>query len=111
MKKVAVPTVDGYLCTHFGHCQKFSIITLNDDKVEQEEMIEPPQHAPGVYPRWLKNMGVTEIIAGGMGHRAKAIFDQNDITVHVGVDSKPPRKAVEELVEGQLHTGSNQCDH
>ena len=111
MKKIAVPTVDGELCTHFGHCQKFAIITLDDNQIVEEEMVTPPQHEPGVYPRWLKNMGVSEVITGGLGQKAKTIFAQNDIQVHVGVNSKPAREAVEELLGGELRTGVNQCGH
>ncbi|MCF8331330.1 MAG: ATPase [Bacteroidales bacterium] len=111
MKKIAVPTINGNLCTHFGHCQKFAIITVENDKIVKEEMAEPPVHQPGVYPRWLHELGVSEIIAGGMGQKAKVIFDQNDIRVNVGVESKPARLAVNELLQNELETGSNRCDH
>ncbi|MCF8218889.1 MAG: NifB/NifX family molybdenum-iron cluster-binding protein [Bacteroidales bacterium] len=111
MKKVAVPTIDGNLCTHFGHCQKFAVITIDNNQIIEEIMVIPPRHEPGVYPRWLKDQGVSEVITGGLGQKAKAIFDQNDIKVHIGVNSKPPREAVEELLEGQLSTGDNQCGH
>lgn len=111
MKKIAVPTIDGKLCPHFGHCEKFAILTVEDDKIVNEEMLEPPVHQPGVYPRWLHEMGVSEIIAGGMGQKAKVIFDQNNIQVNMGVESKPAREVVEELLKNQLETGSNLCDH
>lgn len=111
MKKIAVPTISGKLCPHFGHCEKFAIITVENDKIVKEEMLEPPVHQPGVYPRWLHEMGVSEIIAGGMGQKAKAIFDQNNIQVNIGVDSKPAKEVVEELLKNQLETGSNLCDH
>lgn len=111
MKKIAVPTINGNLCTHFGHCQKFAIITVENEEIVKEEMVEPPVHQPGVYPRWLHELGVSEIIAGGMGQKAKVIFDQNNIKVHVGVDSKSAQQAVSELLQNELKTGSNRCDH
>ena len=56
MKKLfAVPTVDGKLCLHFGHCEKFAIVEIQDDKVVREEYITPPVHQPGVYPKFEKN--------------------------------------------------------
>jgi len=38
-KLFAVPTVDGKLCQHFGHCEKFAIVEIQDDKVVGEEFI------------------------------------------------------------------------
>ncbi|MFO8087751.1 MAG: NifB/NifX family molybdenum-iron cluster-binding protein [Bacteroidales bacterium] len=111
MKKIAVPTIDGKLCTHFGHCEKFAIITVDNDVITEEQMHVPPVHQPGVYPKWLHDLGVTEIIAGGMGQKAKDIFDHNDILVHVGVQSKPAKEAVEDLIRDELTTGQNRCDH
>ncbi len=111
MKKIAVPTTGGELCPHFGHCEKFAIITLSDDQIIKEEMVEPPIHQPGVYPRWLNEMGVSAIIAGGMGQKAQTLFEQNGIQVNLGVQPRPARQAVEELIKNQLETGENLCDH
>ena len=64
MKKLfAVPTVDGKLCQHFGHCEKFAIVEAHDDRVVREEYITPPVHQPGVYPKLLADNGVKVIIA------------------------------------------------
>ena len=49
MKKLfAVPTENGALCAHFGHCEKFAIIETEDQKIIGENYLAPPAHEPGV---------------------------------------------------------------
>ena len=112
MKKLfAVPTVDGKLCQHFGHCEKFAIVETQGSQVVKEEFITPPVHQPGVYPKLLADHGVKVIIAGGMGQRAQDLFTQNDIEVYVGVNSDSPKQLVKQYLEDQLKSGQNPCDH
>lgn len=112
MKKLfAVPTVDGKLCQHFGHCEKFAIVEIQDNKVIKEEYITPPVHQPGVYPKFLADHGVKVIISGGMGQRAQDLFAQNSIEVCVGVNADSPQQLVKQYLEDQLETGQNLCDH
>lgn len=109
--KIAVPTVNNNLTPHFGHCEKFTIIHVVDNKITGEEYVTPPVHQPGVYPRFLAGQGVDVIIAGGMGQRALDLFAQNNIEVFMGVETDKPAKLVEDFLANQLKTGQNQCDH
>ena len=111
--KFAIPTVDGLLCPHFGHCQRFAIIDVNtdDNSISNIETLTPPAHEPGVLPAWLGQMGCDVIISGGMGGRAQTIFNQNGIRVIVGAPSDKPETIVKAYLEGKLITGDNVCDH
>lgn len=112
MKKLfAVPTIEGTLCTHFGHSEKFAIIETKDQEVMNVEYITPPVHQPGTYPRFLAAKGVSTIIAGGMGVKAQNIFAQHRIEVFMGVNSEDPETLVEQYFNDQLKTGENLCDH
>lgn len=112
MKKLfAVPTAGGQLCQHFGHCEKFAIVETIEGKVVKEEMVTPPVHEPGVYPKFLADMGVKVIIAGGMGQKAQDLFANNNIEVHYGVNPDTPKKLVENYHNDLLVTGANPCDH
>ncbi len=54
MKKLfAVPTNNGKLCAHFGHCEQFAVIETEDQKILNIEYLKPPVHEPGTYPRFL----------------------------------------------------------
>jgi len=112
MKKIfAIPTLNGELTAHFGHCEKFAIVETENEKVMKEYMLEPPVHQPGVYPRFLAEKGINIIIAGGMGQKAQDLFAQNKIEVHMGVVAGTPAKLVEAYFSKQLQTGENLCDH
>ena len=112
MKKIfAVPTENGTLCTHFGHCEKFALVETKDNRIIGEIFVSPPQHQPGVYPQFLAGQGVNVIISGGMGERARQLFVQHHIEVCTGVKADTPANLVEEYLNGQLQTGENLCDH
>jgi len=110
-KKFAIPTLNEKLTAHFGHCEKFAIVDVEDDKVINQEFIVPPVHQPGVYPKFLADHGVHVIIAGGMGQKAQDLFATNNIEVHMGVPDGSPSELVMNYLNDQLQTGQNLCDH
>ncbi len=111
--KIAVPTANGLLCMHFGHCGKFIIVDVdkNTNTIVNKEEAVPPPHEPGVLPKWLSEKGVNIIIAGGMGTRAQQLFQQNGIEVVVGAPAEHPQKVILDWLKGELLTGGNSCDH
>ena len=111
--KIAIPTANEKLCAHFGHCQTFTMIAVDpaSKKITGAESLVPPEHAPGVYPKWLADQGANVIIAGGMGGRAQQLFEQNGIKVVVGASGDDPKAIVQSYLDGKLTTGANLCDH
>lgn len=109
--KFAIPTLNQKLTAHFGHCEKFAIVEVENDKVIKEEFITPPFHEPGVYPKYLSEQGVNIIIAGGMGQKAQDLFNMNNIEVKMGVQNGTPIELVEQYLANKLETGNNLCDH
>ena len=110
--KFAVPTNEGKLCMHFGHCEAFALIDVDQKgAVVNESYVTPPPHEPGLLPPWLAQQGVNCIIAGGMGSRAQQLFSQQGVKVVTGAQEENPRMAVENYLKGTLVTGANTCDH
>ena len=110
--KFALPTANGKLCMHFGHCEQFALIETNENnEIISEQMLTPPPHEPGVLPKWLAEKGATCIIAGGMGQRAVGLFSENNIKVVTGAQAKAPKELVENYLGNKLETGANCCDH
>ncbi|HOL06150.1 MAG TPA: iron-sulfur cluster carrier protein MrpORP [Syntrophorhabdaceae bacterium] len=110
--RFAVPTYQGKLCAHFGHCEAFAIIdTDNNGNIIKEVFENPPPHEPGVLPKWLSEKGVNCVIAGGMGSRAQQLFAQQGVKVITGAQGEYPRDVVEQYLKGTLQTGANTCDH
>lgn len=111
--KIAIPTADGKLCMHFGHCEQFALVEVDDNNktVSGTSYLTPPLHEPGALPRWLHEQGADVIIAAGMGQRAQGLFSQNGIKVVVGAPAEKPEDVVSAYLAGTLEVGQNICDH
>ena len=111
--RYAIPVSGGVLSLHFGHCEQFALIDVDEDKKEitSKELVPSPGHEPGLLPQWLAEQGVSFVIAGGMGSRAQSLFQQNNIGVIIGTMENDPEKAVLSHLDGKLATGDNICDH
>ena len=109
--KFAIPLAEGKLTAHFGHCQEFALVDVEDNEIKNKETLVPPPHEPGVLPKWLHDLGTNVIIAGGMGGRALDLFAQNDIKVVVGAPSLTPEELVRQYLNNTLEAGANVCDH
>jgi len=111
--RYAIPVSGGVLSLHFGHCEQFALIDVDEDKKEitSKELVPSPGHEPGLLPQWLAEQGVSFVIAGGMGSRAQSLFQQNNIGVIIGTMENDPEKAVLSHLDGKLAAGDNICDH
>ncbi len=111
--RFAVPTAQGKLCLHFGHCECFTLIDINEEtkEITRNEALTPPAHEPGVLPRWLHEQQVNIVISGGMGQRAQMLFAQNDIKVLTGATVGKPEDIVTAYLNKTLEIGDNICDH
>ena len=111
--KIAIPLTAGCLSPHFGHCEEFAIVDIDVQKKEilGKAMHPAPPHEPGYLPGWLRTLGAEMIIAGGMGHRAQQLFDNDNIAVLVGASAETPERLVTDYLNGRLESGQNACDH
>lgn len=112
MKKIiAVPVTNGLLSAHFGHCEQFYFATVEDHKIVAERMQTPPEHEPGLYPKWVKEQGGELVLTGGMGPKAQSLFKENNVEFIVGAPIADPKKVVEDYLNGVLQTAENTCNH
>ena len=111
--RLAVPVTEGKVAAHFGHCSHFALFDVDETTmmIVKREIIPSPGHQPGFLPAWLAEEGVSVVIAGGMGSRAQALFNENRIEVIVGALSDNPERAALDYIKGELSTGDNICDH
>ena len=111
--RYAIPVSGGMVSTHFGHCEQFALVDVNEEQREilSKELVKSPGHEPGLLPQWLAEQGVSVVIASGMGSRAQGLFQQNRIKVVIGALESDPEKAVLSYLNGNLDTGDNICDH
>ena len=93
--KVAVPTRDGVVDDHFGHCAYYTVFTILANRVTATERMASPEGCgckSGIAPI-LAERGVRVMLAGNMGEGAKRVLEQNGIRVVRGC-----KGAVEELI-------------
>lgn len=109
--KFAIPLAMGKLTAHFGHCREFAMITVEDKNITGVEKLVPPPHEPGVLPVWLKEQGVSVVIAGGMGGRAQQLLAASNIQVVTGAPVEDPEILVTQYLGNTLITGENACGH
>ncbi|HDP54142.1 MAG TPA: ATPase [Bacteroidetes bacterium] len=110
-KTIAIPLENGTLCAHFGHCQTFAIVKVENSTITDIKEYTPPEHVPGLYPRWVAQFGATDVIAGGMGQKAIQLFHQQSINVFIGAPMIDPKELVTSFIEDKLELSANYCNH
>ncbi|MGB9866693.1 MAG: NifB/NifX family molybdenum-iron cluster-binding protein [Bacillota bacterium] len=69
---------------HFGRCTEYMVVDIEGGKVRSRTIIPNPGHEPGFLPAYLERLGVSCIISGGMGVRAKQLFEDKRIETITG---------------------------
>lgn len=111
---IAVPTINGQFCGHFGGSDAFEVFEIGPDgrQVNSKTILLPPAHEHGVLPMWLSKNGVGVVIAGNMGQRARDMLNAFGITVVLGTCPGDPELMVESYLNGTLQTEEPAaCDH
>jgi len=108
---IALPVADGRLHGHFGGCREFALVEADaaSKTVLATRTVPAPPHQPGLFPRWLREQGVTAVIVGGIGRRALDIFAQNGITVRAGTVGEPVEVLAAAYLNGQLTVSPEGC--
>ncbi|HBI81730.1 MAG TPA: ATPase [Bacteroidales bacterium] len=110
-KRIAIPVENDVLSSHFGRCQAFAFVDVENDTVTKVTVLAPPAHQPGTFPRFVAANGATDVIAGGMGPQAIDLFNQAGVNVFIGAPVEEPAKLVSDFITGKLQLSANYCDH
>ncbi|KUG18868.1 MAG: NifB/NifX family molybdenum-iron cluster-binding protein [Methanomicrobiaceae archaeon] len=108
--KIAIAKDGNQVSEHFGHCERYGIYVATDSIIYRTDDLINPGHEPGRLPVFLAEHGVTHVIAGGMGQRAIEIFNQNGISVMVGVSGNVDIVA-QDFIAGKITPGDSTCHH
>ena len=120
--KIALPSVGNQVDGHFGHCEFFTIFTLDEQgKIVSREKLDPPVGCgckSNIVPT-LAGMGVKVMLAGNMGGGAVNLLVQHGIEVVRGCSGEL-EQVVKDWAAGQLrdsgagcsgHAGCGEHDH
>jgi predicted Fe-Mo cluster-binding NifX family protein len=106
--KIAIATDNNKVSEHFGRCPNYTLFTIEENKVVETVMLDNPGHEPGKIPAFLKEQGASVIIAGGMGARAQALFNESGIKVIIGVSGEI-NVVIEKYIKNELLAGPSTC--
>lgn len=110
-EKIAIPLCKSEISTHFGHTERYLVLSVKDKHIISEEFAIPPAHEYGSHPRFLKEIGCHTVISCGMGMKAQALFQEYGIRTIIGVDNLSVNEIIEKYLSGHLQSGENRCDH
>lgn len=109
--KIALPSSGNMVDEHFGHCEFFTVITLDDEKkIVNQETLQPPAGC-GCKTNivdTLAKMGVTVMLAGNMGAGAVNVLTSHGIQVVRGC-SGDVRQVAKNWIEGSLSDSGSAC--
>ena len=110
--KIAIPTAEGKLCSHFGHCESFTFVDVNPETNEilNVENKIPEEGISCQSASWISEQGANIVLAGGMGARPMGIFAQNGVKVVSGCPELEINEVVKAYLTSTLKTGENSCN-
>ena len=108
--RIAVPSngnggMDGQRAGHFGHCDVFTFIDVEDGEIKEISTIPNQEHVQGgcmVPVNLLSENKVKALVVGGIGMRPLMGFKQAGIEVYHDASRVEIRPVVEDLIKGRL---------
>ena len=108
--RIAIPSLenggmDGKRAGHFGHCDVFTLVDVEDGKITKVSILQNEGHVQGgcmVPVNFLAGHKVNALIVGGIGMRPLMGFRQVGIDVYYDAERPDIRPVVEDLIAGKL---------
>jgi predicted Fe-Mo cluster-binding NifX family protein len=101
--KVAIPTRGEQVDDHFGHCEYYTIFTIENKSVINEEVMKSPEGCgckSNIAPI-LAEFGVSLMLAGNMGMGALNVLNMSGIEVIRGCSGKV-KDVITEYLKGEV---------
>lgn len=111
--KIAIPTRDGRVDDHFGHCDHYTLFTVDDNKnITAEETLPSPEGCgcKSNIASVLREKGVTVMLAGSMGDGALNVLNGQGIRVLRGCQGSV-RSLAEAYLKGFVLDSGEGCHH
>lgn len=111
--KIALPTRNGQIDSHFGHCEYYTIVEIDDKKqVLSKERLESPEGCgcKSNIAYTLADMGVEWMLAGNMGSGAVNVLASQNINVVRGCVGDID-EVLNNWLKGEVSDNQETCDH
>lgn len=109
--KIAIPTRENVVDDHFGHCEFYTVFTVNEKKEVVEKVVIPSPQGCGCksdIASIFEKDEVTVMLAGNMGGGALNVLTIHNIKVVRGC-SGPVDKVLRDFLDGHLEDSGVGC--
>jgi predicted Fe-Mo cluster-binding NifX family protein len=108
--RIAIPSMEqgglgGVRAGHFGHCDVFTLVDVEDGKIKEVTTLPNQEHAQGgcmIPVNLLADNNVNALIVGGIGMRPLMGFKNAGINVYYDAERAEIKPVVEDLIAGDL---------
>jgi len=108
--RIAVPSLgngglDGQRSQHFGHCDVFTLVDVENGEISNVTIVSNPAHQEGgcmVPVNILSNLEVNALVVSGIGPRPLMGFNEAGIDVYHYPTCPEIKPVVEDLIAGNL---------
>lgn len=108
--RIAVPSegqggMDGLRAGHFGHCDVFTLVDVEDGEIKEVSVLANKEHVQGgcmVPVQLLAENKVQRLVVGGIGMRPLQGFNQVGIDVYYDGERREIRPVVEDMIQEKL---------
>ena len=108
--RIAIPSegqggLDGQRAGHFGHCDVFTLVDVEEGKIKDVSVLANKEHVQGgcmVPVQLLADNKVQRLVVGGIGMRPLMGFKQVGIDVYHDAERSDIRPVVEDMISGKL---------
>jgi len=108
--RIAIPSIgkgglDGHRSEHFGHCETFTLVDVENGKISKVTTVSNQEHQEGgcmVPVNTLSNLKVNALIVCGIGLRPLTGFNEAGIDVYHDAICPEIKPVVENLIADNL---------
>jgi predicted Fe-Mo cluster-binding NifX family protein len=111
--KIAIPTKNKAVDDHFGHCEAYTIVSLDEKQIITATEILPAPQGCGCKSNIasvLQEKGVGLMLAGNMGTDALNVLSKHGIKVYRGC-SGDITQLLETFLKGKIADSGEGCQH
>ncbi len=108
--KIALPSRGDTIDSHFGHCEYFTVFTVNESEIVNQDIVPSPSGCgcKSNIASVLAEMGVTMMLAGNMGDGAVNVLNRSGIDVVRGCQGNVKEVALAWL-SGSITDSGDSC--
>ncbi len=110
--KLAIPVTDGVVADHFGHCEYYALIEIENGIVKATENITAPEGCgcKSNIANLLAEKGISLMLAGNIGDGAFNKIRSQHIDVIRGCTGELD-KLITQFINGEICDSQQNCDH